>query len=165
MSNVTRITGNLCNKCPKWLVEQISSYSDYFNVISGFTSNSRAQGGPVTLTQPVTRHCLKKTNHITKRTRASSRKFLIKNKVRQNLTTAHYNNTCSVEHPCKNIERKLRSLLLLPQIYTTTQCVKTTENREVGLVALSFPLVAFHKYFIIWVKEENPKFWNSNFQS
>ena len=40
-------TGNLCNKCPKWLVKQNSSYSDYFNVISGFTSNSRAPGGPV----------------------------------------------------------------------------------------------------------------------
>ena len=49
MSNVTGITGNLCNKCPKWLVEQISSYSDYFNAISGFTLNSRAPGGPVTL--------------------------------------------------------------------------------------------------------------------
>ena len=48
MSNVTGITGNLCNKCPKWLVEQISGYSDYFNAISGFTSNSRAPGGPVT---------------------------------------------------------------------------------------------------------------------
>ena len=34
---------------PKWLVEQNSCYSDYFNVISGFISNSRAPGGPVTL--------------------------------------------------------------------------------------------------------------------
>ena len=50
MSNVTGITGNLCNKCPKQLVKQISSYSDYFNVISGFTSNSRAPGGPVIVT-------------------------------------------------------------------------------------------------------------------
>ena len=49
MSNVTGISRNLCNKCPKRLVKQISSYSDYFNVISGFTSNSRAPGGPVTL--------------------------------------------------------------------------------------------------------------------
>ena len=49
MSNVTGITGNLCNKCPKQLVKQISSFSDYFNVISGFTSNSRAPEGPVTL--------------------------------------------------------------------------------------------------------------------
>ena len=48
MSNVIGITGNLCNKCPKRLVKQISSYSDYFNAISGFTSNSRATGGPVT---------------------------------------------------------------------------------------------------------------------
>ena len=42
-------TGNLCNKCPQWLVEQNSSYSDYLNAISGFTSNSRAPGGPVTV--------------------------------------------------------------------------------------------------------------------
>ena len=49
-NHVTGITGNLCNKCPKRLVEQNSSYSDYFNVISGFTLNSRAPGGPVTLT-------------------------------------------------------------------------------------------------------------------
>ena len=47
---ISSVTGNLCNKCPKWLVEQNSSYSDYFNVISGFTSNSRAPGGPVTVT-------------------------------------------------------------------------------------------------------------------
>ena len=46
---MSSVTGNLCNKCPKWLVKQNSSYSDYFNVISGFTSNSRAPGGPVTL--------------------------------------------------------------------------------------------------------------------
>ena len=46
---MSSVTGNLCNKCPKWLVEQNSSYSDYFNAISGFTSNSRAPGGPVTL--------------------------------------------------------------------------------------------------------------------
>ena len=45
---MSSVTGNLCNKCPKWLVEQNSSYSDYFNAISGFTSNSRAPGGPVT---------------------------------------------------------------------------------------------------------------------
>ena len=53
MSNVTGISGNLCNKCPKWLMEQNSSYSDYFNAISGFTSNSRAPEGPVT---PTLRH-------------------------------------------------------------------------------------------------------------
>ena len=40
---------NLCNKCPKQLIEQNSSYSDYSNVTSGFASNSRAPGGPVTL--------------------------------------------------------------------------------------------------------------------
>ena len=42
------VTAILCNKWPKWLIEQNSSYSDYFNVIFGFTSNSRAPGGPVT---------------------------------------------------------------------------------------------------------------------
>ena len=47
---MSSVTGNLCNKCPKWLVEQNSSYSDYFNAISGFTLNSRAPGGPVTMT-------------------------------------------------------------------------------------------------------------------
>ena len=46
---MSSVTGNLCNKCPKQLVKQNSSYSDYFNVISGFTSNSRATGGPVTV--------------------------------------------------------------------------------------------------------------------
>ena len=46
---MSSVTGNLCNKCPKWLVEQNSSYSDYFNAISGFTLNSRAPGGPVTI--------------------------------------------------------------------------------------------------------------------
>ena len=45
---MSSVIGNLCNKCPKWLVKQNSSYSDYFNAISGFTSNSRAPGGPVT---------------------------------------------------------------------------------------------------------------------
>ena len=46
---MSSVTGNLCNKCPKQLVKQNSSYSDDFNAISGFTSNSRASGGPVTL--------------------------------------------------------------------------------------------------------------------
>ena len=45
---MSSVTGNLCNKCPKRLVKQNSSYSDYFNAISGFTLNSRAPGGPVT---------------------------------------------------------------------------------------------------------------------
>ena len=31
------------------VIEQNSNYSDYFNVISGLTSNSRAPGGPVTI--------------------------------------------------------------------------------------------------------------------
>ena len=47
---MSSVTGNLCNKCPKQLVEQNSSYSDYINAISGFTSNSRDPGGPVTYT-------------------------------------------------------------------------------------------------------------------
>ena len=54
MSNVItewQELGNLCNKCPKWLIKQNSSYSDYFNVTSGFTLNSRAPGGPVTVIQ------------------------------------------------------------------------------------------------------------------
>ena len=46
---MSSVTGNLCNKCPKQLVKQNCSYSDYFNAISGFTSNSRAPGGPVTV--------------------------------------------------------------------------------------------------------------------
>ena len=45
---MSSVTGNLCNKCPNWLIKQNSSYSDYFNAISGFASNSRAPGGPVT---------------------------------------------------------------------------------------------------------------------
>ena len=49
MSNVTGITGKLCNKCPKRQVVQNCSSSDSFNAISGFTSNSKAPGGPVTL--------------------------------------------------------------------------------------------------------------------
>ena len=32
---ITTVAGNLCNKCPKWLLEQNSSYSDYFNAIYG----------------------------------------------------------------------------------------------------------------------------------
>ena len=50
---MSSVTGNLCNKCPKWLIEQNSSYSDSFNAISGFTSNSRAPGGPVTFWWPM----------------------------------------------------------------------------------------------------------------
>ena len=46
---MSSVTGNLCIKCPKHLVKQKSSYSDYFNVISGFKSNSRTPGGPVTV--------------------------------------------------------------------------------------------------------------------
>ena len=50
MLNVTfKWQGNLCNKCPKQLIKQNSSCGDYFNAISGFTSNSRAPGGPVTV--------------------------------------------------------------------------------------------------------------------
>ena len=46
---MSSVTANLCNKCPKQLVEQNSSYSDYFNGISSVTSTSRVPGGPVTL--------------------------------------------------------------------------------------------------------------------
>ena len=34
---MSSVTENLCNKCPNQLVEQNSSYSDYFNPISDFT--------------------------------------------------------------------------------------------------------------------------------
>ena len=46
---MSSVIGNLSNKCPKWLVEQNSSYINYFNAISGFTLNNRAPEGPVTL--------------------------------------------------------------------------------------------------------------------
>ena len=32
---IITVAGNLCNKCPKQLLEQNSSYSDYFNATSG----------------------------------------------------------------------------------------------------------------------------------
>ena len=32
---LTSVAGNMCNKCPKRLLEENSSYSDYFNAISG----------------------------------------------------------------------------------------------------------------------------------
>ena len=34
---------NLCNKCPKWLLKQNNSYSDYFNVISGLYRTAEPQ--------------------------------------------------------------------------------------------------------------------------
>ena len=37
------VAGNLCNKCPKWLLEQNSSYSDHFNVISGLYRTAEPQ--------------------------------------------------------------------------------------------------------------------------
>ena len=55
---MSSVTGNLSNKYPKWLVEQNSSYSDYFNAISGFTLNSRAPGGPVTDTRRLLFHLI-----------------------------------------------------------------------------------------------------------
>ena len=37
------VAGNLCNKCPKWLLKQNSSYSDYFNAISGLYRTAEPQ--------------------------------------------------------------------------------------------------------------------------
>ena len=40
---LTSVAGNLCNKCPKQLLEQNSSYSDYFNAISGLYQTAEPQ--------------------------------------------------------------------------------------------------------------------------
>ena len=40
---LTTVAGNLCNKCPKQLLEQNSSYSDYFNAISGLYRTAEPQ--------------------------------------------------------------------------------------------------------------------------
>ena len=40
---LTSVAGNLCNKCPKQLPEQNSSYSDYFNAISGLYQIAQPQ--------------------------------------------------------------------------------------------------------------------------
>ena len=48
---VVKLTWNyrkLCNKCPGGKSSEKCSYSDFSCTISGFTSNSRAPGGPVT---------------------------------------------------------------------------------------------------------------------
>ena len=37
---MSTVAGNLCNKCPKQLVKQKSSSSDYFNAISEETSKN-----------------------------------------------------------------------------------------------------------------------------
>ena len=37
------VAGNLCNKCPKQLLEQNSSYSDHFNAISGLYRTAEPQ--------------------------------------------------------------------------------------------------------------------------
>ena len=37
------VAGNLCNECPKWLLKQNSSYSDYFSVISGLYRTAEPQ--------------------------------------------------------------------------------------------------------------------------
>ena len=37
------VAGNLCNKCPKQLLKQNSSYSDYFNAISGLYRTAEPQ--------------------------------------------------------------------------------------------------------------------------
>ena len=50
---LTSVAGNLCNKCPKWLLEQNSSYSDYFKCDLWSLSNSRAPGDPVTFWWPM----------------------------------------------------------------------------------------------------------------
>ena len=46
-----------CDRNYRKSVEQNCSYSDYFNAISGFTSNSRAPGGPVTFI-PITKNLI-----------------------------------------------------------------------------------------------------------
>ena len=38
------VAGNLCNKCPKQLLKQNSSYSDYFNAISGLYRTAEPKG-------------------------------------------------------------------------------------------------------------------------
>ena len=40
---IISVTGNLCDKCPKRLLEQNSSYSDYFNAISGLYRTAEPQ--------------------------------------------------------------------------------------------------------------------------
>ena len=40
---ITSVAGNLCNKCPKQLLKQNSSYSDYFNVVSGLYQTAEPQ--------------------------------------------------------------------------------------------------------------------------
>ena len=40
---MSSVTGNLCNKYPKWLVKQNNSYSDYFNAISGLHQTAEPQ--------------------------------------------------------------------------------------------------------------------------
>ena len=40
---LTTVAANLCNKCPKQLLKQNSSYSDYFNAISGLYQTTEPQ--------------------------------------------------------------------------------------------------------------------------
>ena len=62
---MSSVTGNLCNKCPKWLVKQNSSYSDYFNAVSGFTSNSRDNGKKInTLFRQIQKHLTTFENNV-----------------------------------------------------------------------------------------------------
>ena len=42
---ITTVAGNLCNKCPKQLFKQNSSYSDYFNAISGLYRTAEPKEG------------------------------------------------------------------------------------------------------------------------
>ena len=40
---ILSLAGNLCNKCPKQLLKQNNSYSDYFNAISGLYRTAEPQ--------------------------------------------------------------------------------------------------------------------------
>ena len=66
MSNVTGITGKLCNKCLNRQVIQNCSSSDSFNAISGFTLKSRAPGDPVTFWHPLWGQRLLKLQKLSK---------------------------------------------------------------------------------------------------
>ena len=50
---MSSVTGNLCNKCPKQLVKQNSSYSDYFNAISGLYRTAEPIRRPCDIYHPL----------------------------------------------------------------------------------------------------------------